>query len=73
MKNSCEVEYSSVYFNSLTKTVINNELKLDQSFQEIIYRLDNWISHRSRWIVEEIYNRYLNINSYLPLSARCLY
>ena len=47
MKNSGEVEYSPVYFNCLTKTVINNKLKLDQSFQEIIYRLENWISHGS--------------------------
>ena len=34
VKNSGEVEYSPVYFNSLTKTVINSE---------IIYRLENWI------------------------------
>ena len=54
MKGSSEIEYSPVYFNSLTKTVINNEFKLDQSFQEIIYRLENWISHGSGWIVEEI-------------------
>ena len=32
MKNSGEIEYSPVYFNSLTKTVINNESELDQSF-----------------------------------------
>ena len=32
MKNSGETEYSPVYFNSLTKTVINNESELDQSF-----------------------------------------
>ena len=37
VKNSGETEYSPVYFNSLTKTVINNKFKLDQSFQEIIY------------------------------------
>ena len=36
MKNSGSIEYSPVYFNSLTKTVINNNFKLDQSFQEII-------------------------------------
>ena len=48
VKNSGEIagkfpkaEYSPVYFNSLTKTVINNKFKLDQSFQEIIYRLEN--------------------------------
>ena len=69
MKNSGEVEYSPVYFNSLTKTVFNNKFELDQSFQEIIYRLDNWISHGLGWIVEEIYSQYLNLSSYLPLSG----
>ena len=52
VKNSGEIEYSPVYFNSLRKTVISNKFKLDQSFQEIIYRLDNWISNGSRWIVK---------------------
>ena len=70
VKNSGEVEYSPVYFNSLTKTVIGFDYKLDQAFQEIIYRLDNWISHGSGWTVEEIINQYLNISSYLPLSGR---
>ena len=37
VKNSNETEYSPVYFNSLTKTVINFSYKLDQSFQEIMY------------------------------------
>ena len=68
-KNSGEIEYSPVYFNSLTKTVINNKFSLDQSFQEIIYRLENWISNGSGWIVEEIISQYLNISSYLPLSG----
>ena len=31
VKNSGEVEYLPVYFNSLTKIVINNKFKLDQS------------------------------------------
>ena len=69
VKNSDETEYSPVYSNSLTKTVINNKFKLDQSFQEIIYRLDNWISNGSGWIVEEIYSQYLNLSSYLLLSG----
>ena len=30
VKNSSETEYSPVYFNSLTKTVINFDYKLDQ-------------------------------------------
>ena len=70
MKNSGEVEYSLVYFNSLTKTVINsNNFNLDQAFQEIIYRLENWISHEPGWIVEEIISQFLNASSYLPLSG----
>ena len=70
MKNSGEIEYSPVFFNSLTKAVIRfDKLDLDQSFQEIIYRLDNWISHGSGWIVEEIYSQYLNLSFYLPLSG----
>ena len=69
MKSNGETEYSPVYFNSLPKTVINNKFKLNQAFEEIIYRLDNWISHGSGWIVEEIYSQYLNISSCLPLSG----
>ena len=68
VKNSGVIEYSPVYFNSLTKTEINNNYKLDQSFQEVIYRLENWISNGSRWIAEEIYSQYLNVSSSLPLS-----
>ena len=34
------IEYSPVYFNSATKTVINSdEFGLDQSCQEIFYRI----------------------------------
>ena len=41
VKNSGDVEYSPVYFNSLTKTVINFDYKLERSFHEITYRLEN--------------------------------
>ena len=70
IKNNGEIEYSPVYFNSLTETVIgSNKFGLNQAFQEIIYRLDNWISNESGWIVEDIYSQYLNVSSYLPLSS----
>ena len=40
-----ETEYAPVYFNSITKTVINyNKYGLDESFQEILYRIDNWVN-----------------------------
>ena len=34
VKNSGSIEYSPVYFNSLTKTVINNKFWLDQYFKK---------------------------------------
>ena len=48
---------------------INRKFKLDQSFQEIMYRLENWISHGSGWIVEETISQYLDLSSHLPLSG----
>ena len=69
VQNSGEVDYLPVYFNSLTKTVINSDNKLDQLFQEIIYRLENWVSNGSGWIIEEIISQFLNVSSYLPLSG----
>ena len=68
VKGSDLTELSPVYFNSLTKTVVGDKFKLNLCFNEIIYRLENWISHGSGWIVEEIISQYLNLSSYLPLS-----
>ena len=68
IKTDESVEYSSVYFNSTTKIVINSdEFGLDQSFQENSYRIDNWINQGSGWIVESIEGFYLNVSSYSPL------
>ena len=61
------IEYSPVYFNSTTKTLINSEFSLDQSFQKILYRIDNWINQGSGWIIESIEGFYLNVSSYSPL------
>ena len=68
-KTSNETEYKPVYFNSLTKLVINEDYKLDECFNEMIYRLENWIGHGSGWIVEEIISQYLNLSSYFTLSG----
>ena len=67
IKTDGSIEYLPVYFNSATKTVINSEFNLDQSFQEILHRIDNWINQRSGWIVEEIEGFYLNVSPYSPL------
>ena len=68
VKTDESIEYSLVYFNSTTKTVINSdEFGLDQSFQEILYIIDNCINQGSGWIVESIAGFYLNVSSYSPL------
>ena len=46
----------------MTKTVINSEFSLDKSFQEILYRIDNWINEGSGWIIESINEEYVNIS-----------
>ena len=40
---------------------------LNKSFQEILYRIDNWINERSGWIIESINGEYVNIFIYSPL------
>ena len=66
-KSRNEIEYRTVYFNSLTKTVISeSNYFLDDCFNEIIYKVENWISHGSGWNVDNILNEYLNISSYKP-------
>ena len=49
-----ETEFSPAYFNSTTKKVINHKFDSDQSFQEILYRIDDWINEGSGWIIESI-------------------
>ena len=48
---NAEIEIRPVYFNSTTKTVINHKCSLENAFQKILYRIDNWINERSGWIV----------------------
>ena len=57
-------EFAPAYFNSTTKTVINHKIDLDKSFQEILYRIDNWINEGSGWIIETINSQYINISTY---------
>ena len=39
-----EIEFKPVYFNSVTKTVTNHRFKLERSFQEILFMIDNSIN-----------------------------
>ena len=63
-----EIEYRPVCFNSTTKAVINHIFNLENHFQEILYRIDNWINEGSGWIVELIESQYIEISIYRPLS-----
>ena len=64
-----EIEFTPVYFNSSTKTIINNKFKLEHTFQEILYSIDAWINKRSRWIIESIESQYINVSTYRPLAG----
>ena len=64
-----EIEFAPVYFNSATKTVINHKFGLENAFQEILYRIHNWINDGSGWVAELIESQYINISSYRPLPG----
>ena len=51
-KENGGIEFAPVYFNSTTKIVINFKYDLDKSFQEVLYRIDNWINERPGWVIE---------------------
>ena len=67
-KPNREIEFAPIYFNSVTKTVINHRFRLEHFFQEVLYLIGNWINEGSGWIVESIESQYINISTYRPLS-----
>ena len=50
--NDKKHKYSTVYFNSLVKTVINQIYNLKESFEEILNLLDIWINESSAWKID---------------------
>ena len=48
---------------------MNNRIKLENSFQNILYLIYVWINKGSGWIVESIEFQYINISTYRPLSG----
>ena len=66
-------EFAQPYFNSTTRTILNEfDIKdfYDQALEEILNRIARWISKDSGWVIERILNFYLNIVSYVPLKGR---
>ena len=68
-KQNGDIESAPVYLNSTTKTVINLIYDLDKSFEEVLYRINNWINEGSGWLTESIDAEYVNISVYSPLSG----
>ena len=66
-KPNGEIEFTPVYFNSSSKTIINNRFKLEHALQEILYRIDAWINKGSGWIIESIESQYIYISTHRPL------
>ena len=62
-KPNGEIELRPVYFNSKTKTVINHKFSLENTFQKILCRIDNWINEASGWIIELTESQYINIST----------
>ena len=49
--------------------MINHKFSLENVFQEIFYRVDNWINEASGWILELIESQYINVLTYRALSG----
>ena len=49
--------------------MINHNFNHENAFQEILYRIDNWVNEGSGHIVELIESQYINISTYRPLSG----
>ena len=47
---------------------MNHKSILENAFQEILYKTDNWINEGFGWIVELIEALYINILTYRTLS-----
>ena len=60
-------KYSTVYFNSLVKAVLNRRYHLNDSFEEILNLLDIWINESSAWTIDQIDGLYINTSNYEPL------
>ena len=52
--------------------MINHNFSLENAFQEILCRTDNWINEGLGGIVELIECQYINISTYRPLPG-CSY
>ena len=64
-----QIKFRPVYFNLLTKTVINHRFRLESSFHESLCMIDVWIHNGSAGNVESIESQYINISTYRLLGG----
>ena len=48
--------------------MINHKFSLENTFQKILHRIDNWINEGSGWIAELIESQYINVSTYRPFQ-----
>ena len=65
--NDNEIDLRTVYLNSSAKAVINRGYYLNESFEEILNKLDIWINEGSGWVIDKIEGLYNNAANYEPL------
>ena len=58
--NDNETKHSTLSFNSITKTIINQRYHIKESFEEILNLLDIWINESTGWSIDEIQGLYIN-------------
>ena len=47
----------------------SDKYMLDKSFQENLYKIDNWINEGSDWVIESIVTGFVNSFVFSPLSG----
>ena len=67
-KPNGEIKFIQVYFNSPTKIVIKHKFSLENVFQEILHRIDNWINEGSGWIVKLIESLQCHVRHINPIK-----
>ena len=66
--NDMKLMYSTLYFNSIAKTIIDQRYHLKESFEEILNLLDIWINESTGWSIDEIQGLYVNILIHLNMN-----
>ena len=70
--NKEHLTYKMVYFNSTTHTIINStEIvpALNRSAEQVITVIGKWLSEGSGWIIDRVFNHFINITKYKPCNG----